>query len=226
MDFRAAIGQSDGRALARTNCWIGGFAMSEPTRFHEFLIITVTLVLFLHIPPMVYGYLTYRQFEFFSITGYMPHEEMMAALRSGNLSAILGAPLISLNMTSGHLFSNVYIVSIGALAASLVLGTLTGLAIVARLRVQSADPAAKAARAFAIAALGLVATIGASSAGLLGCHGGSGMSGGILAMTGLSENAALWLAKLSPYVQVVLIVALSGYCFYLHQKLKQWASPA
>jgi hypothetical protein len=201
--------------------WIGGVGMSEQSRFHEFLIITASLALFFHVPPIVYGYLTYRQFEFFSVTGYMPYEEAMIALRSGSLSTILGAPLISLNMTSGHLFSNVYIFSIGALAASLVLGTLTGLAIVTRLRVQSAGGAAKGVRALGITALGLVATIGASSAGLLGCHGGSGMSGGILAMTGMSETTASLLARLSPYVQVALIVALAGYCLYLHRKLRQ-----
>jgi hypothetical protein len=195
--------------------------MSDRPRFYELVIMAVTLALFLHIPPMVYGYLTYRQFEFFSITGYMPHEEMMMALRSGSLSAILGAPLISLNMTSGHLFSNVYIISIGALAASLILGTLTGFAIVERLRMQADNSAGKRARAFAIAALGLAATIGASSAGLLGCHGGSGMAGGVLAMIGVSEPTAQLLARLSPYVQVVLIIALAVYCYRLHRSLQQ-----
>src|SRR5436305_4171493 len=127
--------------------------MSDRSRLYEFLIVATSLVLFIEIPPIVYGLLTYRQFEFFSLSGYMPYEEAMIALRSGSLSTILGAPLISLNMTSGHLFSNVYIFSIGPLAASLVLGTLTGLAIVARLRVQSAGGAAKGARALGIAAL-------------------------------------------------------------------------
>ena len=62
----------------------------------------------------------------------------MIALRSGGLGTILAAPVVSLNMTSGHIFANVYAFTIGALAASLVLGVLTGLAVVSRLRLQSA----------------------------------------------------------------------------------------
>lgn len=190
-------------------------------RHHEFLIVAASLALFIEVPLIVYGYLTYWQFEFFSLSGYMPYEEMRIALRSGSLSNILGAPLISLNMTSGFLFSNVYTFTIGPLAASLILGTLTGLVIVAKLRMQSFGGAAGGGRVAGIVGLGLVATVGASSAGLLGCHGGSGMSGGILAITGMSETTAALLARLSPYVQVALIVALSGYCLWLHRKLWQ-----
>lgn len=195
--------------------------MSGQPRFHEYVIIWAAVVLFLYVPPVIYGYLTYRQFDFFRLTGYMPYEELMIALRSGQLGAILGAPLISLNMTSGHLFSNVYIVSVGPLAASLVLGTLTGLAIVGRLRVQSIGSAVRGARAVGVMGLGLIATVGASSAGLLGCHGGSGMSGGILAMAGMSQTTASMVAGFSPYLQVVLIVALAGYCLCLVRKLRK-----
>src|SRR5262249_6929307 len=127
------------------------------------------------------------------------------------------APLISLNMTSGHLFSNVYAFTVGALAASLVLGILTGMAIVARLRIETAIGAG-GAKTLAIAGLGLLSTLRASSAGLLGCHGGSGMSGGILAITGMSANTASLLAWFSPYVQVALILALAGYYLYLRRK--------
>jgi hypothetical protein len=184
------------------------------SRLYEVLIVATSLVLFIEVPPIVYGLLIYKQFEFLSLSSYMPYEEVMIALRSGSLRNILGAPLISLNMTSGHLFSNVYAFTIGALAASLILGTLTGLAIVARLRIQTAS-GGSGAKAVAIAGLGLLATVGASSAGLLGCHGGSGMSGGILAVTGMGEATASLLAVLSPYVQVALIAVLAGYCSYL-----------
>lgn len=194
--------------------------MSYRPQLHELLIVGASLALFIEVPPIIYGYLTYRQFEFFSLSGYMPYEEVMIALRSGSLNSILGAPLISLNMTSGHLFSNVYAFTIGPLAASIILGILTGMAIVARLRMQSFSGGGSA-KAAAIAGLGLVATVGASSAGLLGCHGGSGMSGGILAITGMSDTTAALLAWLSPYVQVALIVTLAGYYIYLHRKLQQ-----
>jgi hypothetical protein len=191
--------------------------MPDRSRLYEFLIVATSLVLFIEVPPVVYGLLTYRQFEFFSLSGYMPYEEAMIALRSGSLRSILAAPLISLNMTSGHLFSNVYAFTIGPLAASLVLGILTGMAIVARLRIESAVGAG-GAKTLAVAGLGLLATVGASSAGLLGCHGGSGMSGGILAITGMSADTATLLASLSPYVQVALILALSGYYLYLRRR--------
>ena len=195
--------------------------MLSRTRAHEWLIVIASLALFLEVPPIVYGYLSYQQFEYFKVTGYMPYEELMITLRSGSLGKILGAPLVSLNMTSGHLFSNVYAFTIGPLVASLILGTFTGLIIVAQLRIQLTGGATSSGSAWSILGLGLLATVGASSAGLLGCHGGSGMSGGILAITGLSGDIAALLASLSPYVQVALIVALSGYCIHLQRKLRQ-----
>jgi len=183
--------------------------------------VVASLALFLEVPPIVYGYLSYKQFDYLKVTGYMPYEELMIALRSGSLSKILGAPLVSLNMTSGHLFSNVYAFTIGPLVASLILGIFTGLIVVAQIRIQSKGGTTSSGSAWSILGLGLLATVGASSAGLLGCHGGSGMSGGILAITGLSGDTATLLASLSPYIQVALIVALSGYCIYLQRKLRQ-----
>ena len=124
-------------------------------------------------------------------------------------------------MTSGDLFANVYAFTVGPLVASLILGTFTGLAIVVQLRIQSICSSMEWARTSSIPGLGLLATVGASSAGLLGCHGGSGMSGGILAITGLSPTTASLLASFSPYIQVALIVALAGYCIHLHRKMRQ-----
>lgn len=193
--------------------------MSYRLRLYELVIVGGSLALFIEVPPMIYGFLTYRQFDYFYLTGYMPYEEVMIALRSGSIRNILGAPIISLNMTSGHLFANVYAFTIGPIIASLILGTLTGLAIVTKLRMQSVGSNAGGAKAAGIAGLGLVATVGASSAGLLGCHGGSGISGGILAITGMSQTTASLLAGLSPYLQVVLIVALACYWLHLHRQL-------
>ena len=195
--------------------------MLSRIRPYEWLVVVASLALFLEVPPIVYGYLSYKQFDYLKVTGYMPYEELMIALRSGSLSKILGAPLVSLNMTSGHLFSNVYAFTIGPLVASLILGTFTGLIVVAQLRIQSKGGNISSGSAWSILGVGLLATVGASSAGLLGCHGGSGMSGGILAITGLSGDTAALLASLSPYIQVALIVALIGYCIYLQRKLRQ-----
>jgi hypothetical protein len=195
--------------------------MLSRTRAHEWLVAVASLALFLEVPPIVYGYLSYKQFEYLKVTGYIPHEELMIALRSGSLTKILGAPLVSLNMTSGHLFSNIYAFTVGPLIASLILGTVTGVIIVAQLRIQSKGGATSAGSVWGTLCLGLLATVGASSAGLLGCHGGSGMSGGILAISGLSGDTAAVLASLSPYIQAALIVLLSGYCVYLRRKLRQ-----
>ena len=195
--------------------------MLSRIRFHEWLVVAASLALFLEIPPMVYGYLSYKQFEYLKVTGYMPYEELMIAVRSGSLNKILGAPLVSLNMTSGHLFSNVYAFTIGPLVASLILGTFIGLIIVAQLRIQSKGGPISSGSTWSILGLGLLATVGASSAGLLGCHGGSDMSGGILAIAGLSEDAAALLASLSPYIQLGLIIALSVYCIHLQRKMRQ-----
>ena len=195
--------------------------MLSRTRAHEWLVAVASLALFLEVPPIVYGYLSYKQFEYLKVTGYIPYEELMIALRSGSLTKILGAPLVSLNMTSGHLFSNIYAFTVGPLIASLILGTVTGVIIVAQLRIQSKGGATSAGSVWGTLCLRLLATVGASSAGLLGCHGGSGMSGGILAISGLSGNTAAVLASLSPYIQAALIVLLSGYCVYLRRKLRQ-----
>ena len=195
--------------------------MSYRLRFYDLLIVGASLALFIEVPPVIYGFLTYKQFEYFRLTGYMPYEEVMIALRSGSIQNILGAPLISLNMTSGHLFANVYAFTIGPLVASLILGTLTGLAIVSKLRMQSVYSGTGTGKAAGIMGLGLLASVGASSAGLLGCHGGSGLSGGIVAVTGMSPTTASLLAWLSPYVQVALIIALACYYFHLHRKLRQ-----
>jgi hypothetical protein len=146
----------------------------------------------------------------------MPYEELMIALRSGSLRKILNAPLISLNMTSGHLFANMYAFTIGPLIAGVILGILTGLAIVVKLRMHSVG-----GKAVGILGLGLLATIGASSAGLLGCHGGADTGGGILAVTGMNAATVSILAWLSPYVQVTLILMLGGYYFLLHRKMRQ-----
>ena len=189
-------------------------------RLDELVIVGGSLALFIEVPPIIYGFLTYRQFDYFNLTGYMPYEEVMIALRSGSLPNILGAPLISLNMTSGHLFANVYAFTIGPLIASVILGTLTGLALVTKLRIQSANGNAGSGKTASIAGLGLVTTVGASSAGLLGCHGGSGMSGGILATTGMSQTTVSLLAGLSPYLQAALIVVLACYWLYLHWQLR------
>ena len=131
--------------------------MLSRTRAHEWLIVIASLALFLEVPPIVYGYLSYQQFEYFKVTGYMPYEELMIALRSGSLGKILGAPLVSLNMTSGHLFSNVYAFTIGPLVASLILGTFTGLIIVAQLRIQLTGGATSSGSAWSILGLGLLA---------------------------------------------------------------------
>lgn len=188
--------------------------------FYQILIIAACTLLFLEIPPIIYGYLSYRQFEYFSLSGYMPYEEVMIALRSGNLANILAAPLISLNMTSGHMFSNIYSFTIGPLIASIVLGLLTGIAIIMKLRMRLIGRHA-ATQGAGIVSLGLLATIGASSAGLLGCHGGSGMSGGILKIIGISQESAAFLAFWSPYIQLVLIAALGLYCLHLYRTLNR-----
>ena len=90
----AAIRKEGVRAIAqRWDHRKGETGMSNRTRSYEWLIVAASLALFLEVPPMVYGYLSYKQFEYLKLTGYMPYEELMIALRSGSMS----------KTSSGHL---------------------------------------------------------------------------------------------------------------------------
>ena len=172
------------------------------------LLVGAMVGLVLSLPPAIYGYLSYRQFDFFRFTYYVPYEEVFAALRSRDVEAILTAPLISANMTSGFLLSTVYALDIQQLVLSVGLGVAIGINLVAFLALRRECPASGLGGGAAAAGSGLFATVAASSTGLVGCCG-SALSGGVLALIGVSSTTAAQIAEASPLLQVALIAGFA-----------------
>ena len=56
----------------------------------------VALVLLL--PPLVYGFLVWRQFDFLDLSGYVPYDEARQSLAGGDLLGFLGTPLLSMKI--------------------------------------------------------------------------------------------------------------------------------
>lgn len=168
------------------------------------LIAGVVLVVLL-LPPVIYAYLSYAKFGLFKPSSYIPYEAFSAALRSGSAYALWGASLFVVNMTSGLLLSNMYTLTVGQLLLSVALGVFIGLNLVAHRMLRRNCPAsARTTETASAAGTSLVATVAASSTGIVGCCG-SALGGGVLALAGLSATSAVQIAAWSPYMQAGLI---------------------
>lgn len=166
------------------------------------IVFMVAVVLVL--PLVMFAFLAYRQFGLFKPSFFIPYEEMFAAFRSGDPFAVFEAPVISVNMTSGLLLSNMYSLDIAQLLLSVALGVVMGLTLDAQLSLRKVCELKSVGGSAAAAGSGLVATLAASGTGILGCCG-SGLTGGILALAGVSSVTATQLAEVSPFIQVALI---------------------
>jgi hypothetical protein len=160
------------------------------------------------LPVAIHGYLSWLKFDYFSLSSYIPHEAMRAELGSPTLAKVLSLPLVEMNMTSGHILSNMYTLTLGQLALSVTLGLVMGLVFARQLglRGQCAMRGQEGVGAAAAAGTGLLATIAAASTGLLGCCGGGALTGGVFALAGLSSATAAALAQASPIIQLALIL--------------------
>ena len=85
------------------------------------------------LPLIMFALLAYRQFGLFNPSYYIPYEEMLDAFGSGDLHAVFDAPIISVNVTSGLLLSNMFSLSVGQLLLSVALGIVMGLTLDAQL---------------------------------------------------------------------------------------------
>ena len=85
------------------------------------------------LPVVMFAFLAYRQFGLFNPSFFIPYEEMFHAFRSSDPFAIFEAPVISVNMTSGLLLSNMYSLDVGQLLLSVALGVAMGLTLDAQL---------------------------------------------------------------------------------------------
>lgn len=151
-------------------------------------------------PPAVYAVLVWRRFGGIDLTGYVPHEALGQALAGGDAAAILAAPLVSLNMTSGALLANMYELTVGQAVLTAALGAAIALNAAALTR------AMRARRVCAARAGGGAA---AASTGIMGCCG-SGAVGGALALAGLGAASAGAVAAWSPAVQALLAAGLAA----------------
>lgn len=170
----------------------------------EALWVLVLVPVVLALPPVIYACLSYAQFGLFKPSYYLPYEELFDALRSADAEAILAAPVLSVNMTSGELLANMYSLTVGQLFLSVALGIVMGLALAAQLSFRKACSGGSVGGPAAAAGSGLMATLAASSTGILGCCG-SALSGGILALAGVSAATASQIAEFSPLIQIVMI---------------------
>ena len=175
------------------------------------------------LPLVMYAFLAYRQFGLFNPSYYIPYEEMLDAFGSGDLHAVFDAPIISVNVTSGLLLSNMFSLSVGQLLLSVTLGVIMGLTLDAQFSLRKVCKL-KSVGGSAAAGSGLVATLAASGTGILGCCG-SGLTGGILALAGISSVTATQIAEVSPFIQVALIAFFVLAYLRFSRRLKIVATP-
>ncbi len=176
------------------------------------------------LPLVMYAFLAYRQFGLFNPSYFFPYEEMLDAFGSGDLHAIFDAPIISVNVTSGFLLSNMYALSVGQLLLSVVLGVFMGLTLDTQFSLRKVCELKSVRGSVAAAGSGLFATLAASGTGILGCCG-SGLTGGILALAGVSSVTATQIAEVSPFIQVALIALFALAYLRFSRRLKTLATP-
>lgn len=183
------------------------------------------VLLVLVLPPAIYGGLTYYRFGVFAPSYYIPYEEFWTALEGGNAAALFAAPLLSVNMTSGDILANMYSVTLGQYGLSLVLATAMGLALAKQLHLKKICSVGAIGGTSAATGSGLMATVAASSTGILGCCG-SGLAGGVLSLLGVSGNVAAHLAGLSLLFQLALIAIFVFFNLRFAARLKAIRAPA
>lgn len=185
--------------------------------------VAAVVLLVLAVPPLLYALLVYWRFGYLKVSYYVPYEELFAAFRTGSPVEIFHAPLVSGNLTSGDLLANMFTLSAGQLVLSVALGVLMGLILVARRTLRAACPAGRG-RAATAAGASLAATVGASGAGLFGCCG-PGLSGGILALLGVSATTAHTIADVSPAAQTAVVAILGIGYVRLRRQLQGQGTP-
>jgi len=197
-----------GPALPARALWIGGM-----------------IALVLAIPPVIYAVLAWRQAGFLDPSYFIPYEELTNAVRSGDPGLLLLSSVVSVNMTSGDLLSNMYQLTVEQLVLSVGLAAMVGLTLDAQFRLRQVCPTGAVGGSAAAAGSGLAATVAASSTGILGCCG-SGLGGGVLALMGVTSGVAAGIAEFSPYVQMALIAAFAVAYRYFARRLKAFGPTA
>ena len=149
----------------------------------------------------------------------MPIEEVAQAFRAGNAVAIMMAPVMSINMTSGELLASMYSLTVGQLLLSILLGIVLALNILAHIDLRRICSVIKPHSAITAAGSGLFATVAASSTGIMGCCGSS-FAGGVLALAGIGATTANAIAGWSTPVQILFIAGFTLNWFHLRKRLR------
>ena len=174
--------------------------------------------LVLVVPPLVYSYLVWRRFDFLDVSGYVPHEEARQVLTAGDFLGFLGAPVLSMNMTSGALLSNMYSLTVGQSILTVCLGAAIALNLIAHLDLRRVCSIRGLHGTTAAAGSGLCATVAASSTSIMGCCG-SGVAGGVLTLAGVGAGTASEIAGWSTPVQALFIAGFVLNWLRLRRKL-------
>jgi hypothetical protein len=74
--------------------------------WRDFGVVVGMILLTLTLPVAIYGYLSWQQFDYFSLSYFVPHELARAELANPTVARIVSLPLVEMNMTSGHILSN------------------------------------------------------------------------------------------------------------------------
>lgn len=208
LDQALAAATRDARALPARWLWVAGMA-----------------ALVLALPPLIYAGLAWRQAGFLNPSWFVPYEELLAAVKSGDVGLVLSSSVATVNMTSGDILANMYQLTVQQLLLSLALGVAVGLTLEAQMRLRNACPTGSVSGSAAAAGSGLMATVAASSTGILGCCG-PGLGGGVLALMGVTSTAAAQIADFSPWVQVALIALFALAYLRFARRLKALAPTA
>src|SRR5262249_45909446 len=112
--------QRDARADAPSSAW------------RDAAIVAATVLATMTLPLAIYGYLSWRQFEYFSLSYFVPYEAMRAELERPTLAKVVSLPLVEVNMTSGHILANMYTLTLGQFVLSSMLALVMGLVITGR----------------------------------------------------------------------------------------------
>lgn len=187
------------------------------------LLIAALVAALLALPPLVYALAVYRKFGPLEVSWYVPYEELFAALRGGRPAEIFAAPLLTLDLTSGLMVASMFSLPLGQLVASLALGALGGANLAVRLSRLRACPLRSVSGMAAMTTSGLATAIVASSTGLAACCGPA-LSGGVLALLGLSATAAHAVAGGSPVLQGSLLAIFGVDYFRLRRRSEGCAS--
>ncbi|MBL94539.1 MAG: hypothetical protein CMF70_04460 [Magnetovibrio sp.] len=182
------------------------------------LLIVVFLLVFL-LPVIVYASLVWLQFGFLKISGYIPIEELSQALAALSFIDFFSTPMMSINMTSGLILSNVYSLTSGQFILTAAMGLAILLNLIIYLDQRQCDYLGSRTGVTAAAGTGLLATVSASSTGIVGCCG-VGFSGGLLALTGIGASASRLISENSSVVQIILILLFLINWFRLRRKLE------